>query len=77
MTSVNRQPGTRISDAILHSSRKGDDIADRLLDLSVGVLEIAMGLPDNPIGKHISRQLFRSGTSPGANDEEARCAEPS
>ena len=72
---MNKQPGTRISETILQAPRKGDDIADRLLDLSVGVLEIATGLPDNPVGKHISRQLFRSGTSPGANYEEARCAE--
>jgi four helix bundle protein len=34
-------------------------------------------LPKNAVGKHVSNQLLRSGTSPGANYEEARGAESS
>lgn len=65
------RPGTRDS----NRPRKGADIADRLLDLAAGALQVAAGLPEEPIGKHIARQLIRAGTSPAANYEEARCAE--
>ncbi len=54
---------------------KGDDIADRLLDLSVGVVRIVGQLPQTTTGKHVARQLTRSGTAGGANYEEARGAE--
>ena len=54
---------------------KGDDIAERLVALAVKVVKIVDVLPDTPAGKHIADQLLRSGTSPGANYEEARGAE--
>src|SRR4051794_29381405 len=54
---------------------KGDDIADRLLDLAVACLRVANDIETNAIGKHISRQVTRSATSGGANYEEARAAE--
>ncbi len=54
---------------------KGDDIADRLLEFAACVLRIVARLPNTPRGKHIARQLIRSGTSGGANYEEARGAE--
>ena len=47
---------------------KGDDISGRIIRLT-GFLS------KNAVGKHISNQLLRSGTSPGANYEEARGAE--
>lgn len=56
---------------------KGDDIADRLLDLAVACLRLATELENNAIGKHIGRQLVRCSTSGGANYEEARSAESS
>jgi four helix bundle protein len=54
---------------------KGDDIAERLVALAVQVIKIVDDLPDSPAVKHIADQLLRSGTSPGANYEEARGAE--
>ena len=54
---------------------KGDDIASRLLDLGVVCLKLATELETSAIGKHVARQLIRSSTSGGANDEEARSAE--
>jgi len=54
---------------------KGDDIAARLVALAVSVVKIVDALPDTLAGKHIAGQLLRSGTSPGANYEEARGAE--
>ena len=54
---------------------KGDDIADRLLDFSVRVVRIVAQLPQTLEGKQAARQLIRSGTSGGANYEEARGAE--
>jgi four helix bundle protein len=54
---------------------KGDDIAVRLVTLAVRVITIVDALPDTLAGKHVAGQLLRSGTSPGANYEEARGAE--
>lgn len=56
---------------------KGDDIANRLLDLAVACLSLSARLEANTVGKHIARQLIRSSTSAGANYEEARSAESS
>jgi four helix bundle protein len=54
---------------------KGDDIAARLVALAVDVVKIVDVLPDTLAGRHVAGQLLRSGTSPGANYEEARAAE--
>jgi four helix bundle protein len=54
---------------------KGDDISDRLVALAVSIIKIVDALPDTLTGKHVAGQLLRSGTSPGANYEEARGAE--
>jgi four helix bundle protein len=54
---------------------RGDDIAARLVALAVSVVKIVDALPDTLVGRHIAAQLLRSGTSPGANYEEARGAE--
>lgn len=56
---------------------KGDNIADRLLDLAVACLNIAAEIDGSAVGKHIARQVTRSATSGGANYEEARSAESS
>jgi four helix bundle protein len=53
----------------------GDDIADRLLEFASRILRVVGTLPQNPTGKHVARQLIKSGTSGGANYEEARGAE--
>jgi len=54
---------------------KGDDIAARLVALAVIVVKLVDALPDTLAGRHVAGQLLRSGTSPGANYEEARGAE--
>ena len=54
---------------------KGDDIADRLVELAARVINVVDALPQKMTGKHIADQLLRSGASPGAHYEEARGAE--
>ncbi|HVO25054.1 MAG TPA: four helix bundle protein [Candidatus Margulisiibacteriota bacterium] len=54
---------------------KGDDITARLVALAVRVVKIVDALPDTLARRHVAGQLLRSGTSPGANYEEARGAE--
>lgn len=54
---------------------KGDDIAERLLNLAVQILRVTSAIMAHPEGKHVAQQLARSGTAPGAHDEEARRAE--
>ena len=54
---------------------KGDNISLRLEKFAVHVLAVVKALPKGAEGKHISMQLLRCGTSPGANYEEARGAE--
>jgi four helix bundle protein len=53
----------------------GDDIAERLLDFTVRIIRLVNALPKTLVGKHLGGQLLRSGTSPGANYEEACGAE--
>jgi four helix bundle protein len=54
---------------------KANQLVERLLDYGVGILKLIMKLDNTLPGKHISGQLFRSGTSAGANYEEACGAE--
>ncbi len=54
---------------------KGDDIAERLIDFAVRIIILVKALPKTAVAKHIGGQLLRSGTSAGANYEEARGAE--
>ena len=54
---------------------KGSDISNRLVMFAVTIIRLVPLFPKNSTGKHISNQLLRSGTSPGANYEEARGAE--
>lgn len=55
--------------------RKDEELADRLLEFTVRIIKLVTSLPRSEVGKHIGSQLLRSGTSPGANYEEARGAE--
>jgi len=55
--------------------RKGDDIADRLLDLGAAVVKLLPALGRKPGGKSIVKQLERCGPAGGSNYEEARGAE--
>ena len=54
---------------------KGNDISERLLDLAVRILRLVQVVPKTIAAKHVASQLLRSGTSAGANYEEARGAE--
>jgi len=54
---------------------KADELENRLINFAVRVLKLADALPRTPAGKHIARQLLRSGTSVAPNDAEARGAE--
>ena len=47
----------------------------RLIDFGVRVIKVADALPETSAGKHIARQVLRSGTSPAPNYAEARGAE--
>jgi four helix bundle protein len=55
--------------------RVGGDIAERLLTFAVLVGRLSRLLPRDVAGRHVSTQMLRSGTSAGANYEEARAAE--
>ena len=55
--------------------RKGADIEERLLDFAVRVGKAVDALPSTRLGRHIARQLVRSGTSPAPNYAEACAAE--
>jgi four helix bundle protein len=51
------------------------DLEERLVDHACVVCRIAERLPQSVLGRHIARQLIRSGTSPAANYGEAQSAE--
>ena len=54
---------------------RANELEDRLIDFAVRVIKLADSLPNSAAGKHIARQLLRSGTSPAPNYAEARGAE--
>jgi four helix bundle protein len=51
------------------------DLEDRLIEFTMGILEIVESLPQTRVGNHIASQLVRCGTSPAPNYGEARSAE--
>jgi four helix bundle protein len=59
----------------IRESRKGDDIADRLLALAAAVIRLLPLLLERPAARSIVKQLERCGPAGGANYEEARGAE--
>ena len=48
-----------------------NELEARLIDFAVRIIKLADALPQTPAGKHIGRQLLRSGTSPAPNYAEA------
>jgi len=50
---------------------KAQQISNRLLDYGVSIIKICAKLNKTEIDRHIGKQLLRSGTSVGANYEEA------
>ena len=51
------------------------DLSERLLDYAVQIIKIFEELPNTTAGRRIGDQLLRSGTSVGANYQEAQAAE--
>ncbi len=51
------------------------DIQQRVFDFALRVLRVVRALPDDVAGRTIARQVARSGTSVGANVEEAQGAQ--
>jgi four helix bundle protein len=54
---------------------RGDELSERFLEFGVRIMKLVQALPKNFAAKHVAQQLLRSGTSAGANYEEARGAE--
>ena len=52
-----------------------DKISDRLLEFAARIMKMENKLCKTYVGKHIYGQLFRSGSSSGANYEESIAAE--
>lgn len=52
-----------------------DSLGDRFLVFSIRIIELERPLCKSFSGKHIYNQMFRAGTSAGANFEEARAGE--
>ena len=59
----------------MQRNEKRDLLSERLLDFAVNIIKCVNILPKTSVGKHVGGQLLRSGTSPGANYEEACGAE--
>jgi four helix bundle protein len=58
----------------LHSN-KGTDLCERTFQFGVTITKMVRRLPKDVAGHEIGRQVLRSGTSVGANTEEADAAE--
>lgn len=54
---------------------KGDDIEERLITFAVEIVQLSRALPKDSAGKHMAKQVLRSGTAPAAHYAEARGAE--
>ncbi len=52
-----------------------NDLSDRLLEFAADIIKLVVRLNKSSVSSHIGKQLTRSGTSPGANYEEACGAE--
>ena len=59
----------------MSKENKTFDLEERLIDFAVRIIRIAESLPTTALGKHISGQLIRCGTSPAPNYGEAQSAE--
>jgi four helix bundle protein len=51
------------------------DLGDRLLEYGARIIKLVESLPSTVVGRRVGDQLLRSGTSAGANYEEARGAQ--
>jgi four helix bundle protein len=51
------------------------DLEDRLIDFAVSIIRLSYQISKNYAGNHLSKQIIRSGTSPGLHYGEAQSAE--
>src|SRR5262245_42843332 len=56
-------------------TRRGDELAERLLTFAARVGKVVDALPVTRMGRHVASQLVRCGTSPAPNYAEACGAE--
>ena len=54
---------------------KGDQLFERFLNFAARIIKLVNAMPRFLAGRHVATQLLRSGTSAGANYEEARGGE--
>lgn len=64
-----------MSRTVVPGAAAKEELNRRLLDYAIRVMRVVKALPKSVEGRHVARQLLRSGTSPGANYEEACGAE--
>lgn len=57
-----------------HASH-ADQLQERLITFTVSIVQLCMQLPRSEHGRHIAKQMLRSGTATAANYGEARAAE--
>jgi four helix bundle protein len=65
----------QIDDGNRISQSPANDLEERLVAFAVRIVKLSASLPKTSAGKHIGRQILRSGTSPAPNYGEARGAE--
>lgn len=58
-----------------NNANRKSNLSERLLDFGAGIVKLTEELPNTIAGRRIGDQLLRSGTSVGANYEEAQAAE--
>lgn len=56
----------------MNNVKKPKDIAERTFKYAVSIINLAESFPKNIKGNVLTRQIIRSGTSVGANTEEAQ-----
>src|SRR5262245_61426324 len=56
-------------------AKRADQLQDRLITFAVTIVEVSAQLPKTQHGRHISKQILRSGSATAANYGEARAAE--
>jgi len=51
------------------------DLEERLIAFGILIIRVCEGMPDTQAGRHLAKQMLRSGTSPALNYAEAKAAE--
>lgn len=59
----------------MDSAQRANALEERLIEFAVRIIKLSGALPRSPAGRHLSRQILRSGTAPAPNCGESRGAE--